>query len=153
VFGAAALQGSALKWSTDHRRHHRFVDSDQDPYSINKGFFYAHIGWVFFKEEPQYENKFVPDLEKDKLVAWQHKYYSSIAIVVGFLFPLCIGALVGSAWGGLLFGGITRVVLTHHTTFLINSACHYFGSQPYGDKNTARDSFFVGIVYVRRGLS
>src|SRR4051794_40276845 len=55
VFGAAAFQNSALKWSTDHRRHHRFVDGEQDPYSINEGFFYAHMGWVCLKEKPSEE--------------------------------------------------------------------------------------------------
>ena len=34
-FGAAAFQGTALKWSQDHRRHHRVVDDIEiDPYSI-----------------------------------------------------------------------------------------------------------------------
>lgn len=27
LMGASAFQGSALKWATDHRRHHRFVDT------------------------------------------------------------------------------------------------------------------------------
>ena len=29
-----ATQGSALVWSSEHRRHHAFVDTDDDPYSI-----------------------------------------------------------------------------------------------------------------------
>lgn len=151
IFGAAALQGSALKWCTDHRRHHRFVDTDTDPYSIKKGFFYAHIGWVFLKEEEQYKDKYAHDLQNDPLVAWQHKYYMPIAILVGFVIPTIVGALFGNAWGGLLFGGFARVVLTHHSTFLINSACHFFGSQPYGDKNTARDSFVLALLTYGEG--
>ncbi len=35
-FGAMAGQGSALRWSFDHRLHHAYVDTDQDPYSIKK---------------------------------------------------------------------------------------------------------------------
>src|SRR6476469_8442201 len=42
-FGAAAFEGSALEWASDHRRHHKHVDHDDDPYDISKGFFHAHI--------------------------------------------------------------------------------------------------------------
>ena len=47
-FGAAAFQQSALEWSAQHRDHHRYVDTDRDPYDIKKGFFYAHMGWLIF---------------------------------------------------------------------------------------------------------
>jgi len=49
IFGAAAFENSALMWASEHRRHHKHVDHDDDPYSISKGFFYAHIGWLIFK--------------------------------------------------------------------------------------------------------
>ena len=35
-FGAAAFQQSALKWASQHRDHHRYVDTEQDPYNIKK---------------------------------------------------------------------------------------------------------------------
>src|SRR3569833_1544457 len=34
LYGAAAFENSALNWAADHRRHHRFVDQDDDPYDI-----------------------------------------------------------------------------------------------------------------------
>ena len=43
IFGAAAFENSALMWASEHRRHHKHVDHDDDSYSISKGFFYAHI--------------------------------------------------------------------------------------------------------------
>src|SRR4051812_44062910 len=33
VFGACALENSALNWSSDHRMHHKYVDTDLDPYN------------------------------------------------------------------------------------------------------------------------
>lgn len=151
IFGAAALQGSALKWSTDHRRHHRHVDSEKDPYSIQRGFWYAHIGWVFLRENVGHDGSFAPDLEKDRLVRWQHRYYLLIAVVVGFGLPTLIGGFFGSAWGGLLWGGFARVVVTHHCTFFINSLCHYWGSQPYGDRTSARDNFVMAFLTYGEG--
>src|SRR4051794_36702327 len=49
VFGAASFEGSVLDWASDHRRHHKHVDHDDDPYDITKGFFHAHVGWLLFK--------------------------------------------------------------------------------------------------------
>ena len=42
-FGSITLQGSVLRWAYDHRLHHAHVDTDDDPYSIKKGFWYAHF--------------------------------------------------------------------------------------------------------------
>jgi stearoyl-CoA desaturase (Delta-9 desaturase) len=53
VFGAAAFESSVIWWSSEHRNHHKHVDHDEDPYSISKGLFYAHIGWLMFKLKPE----------------------------------------------------------------------------------------------------
>jgi len=71
LLGASAWQGSALKWSADHRKHHAKVDSDEDPYSISKGFWYAHMGWLFWKSSVNQTPR-APDLEKDWMVRLQH---------------------------------------------------------------------------------
>ena len=47
--GSMALQNTIVKWCSDHRRHHKKLDTNEDPYSIKKGFFHAHIGWIFKK--------------------------------------------------------------------------------------------------------
>lgn len=154
IFGAAAFENSALMWSTEHRRHHKYVDHDDDPYSISKGFFYAHIGWLLFKlnAEPPYDN--VPDLLKDKLVCWQHRHVQAIAVMVSFVLP-AIAGFFWNGWAGalgaFLIAGVARVVVLQHCTFLINSACHVFGAQPYSEKCSARDSWFLAIFTFGEG--
>ena len=39
IFGAGAFENSVLMWASEHRRHHKHVDHDDDPYCISKGFF------------------------------------------------------------------------------------------------------------------
>lgn len=153
LFGAATFQNSCLKWAVDHRRHHRHVDTEEDPYNINEGFFYAHMGWILLKEDPRYENDFSKskDLTSDPLVMWQHKYYLPISVAVGMLLPLAIGFLCGFPLGGIALAGIGRIVFVHHATFLINSLCHKLGSQPYTDKNTARDSYIMALFTYGEG--
>jgi stearoyl-CoA desaturase (delta-9 desaturase) len=151
AFGAAALQNSVLHWASDHRVHHRKVDKDEDPYNINKGFFWAHMGWIFYDSEPDQHFDKAPDLLANKLVCWQHRFYMPIAIATGFGFPLALGFLVGRPFEFFLFGGLLRVVMVHHSTFLINSAAHYFGRRPYSLNNTARDSWWLAFFSFGEG--
>lgn len=143
--GAGAFQGSALKWASDHRRHHGQVDTDQDPYSIKRGFFFAHMGWMFLKESMDLDIK-APDLEKDKWVVRQNRYYLIWAIGAGYLFPTLVGWILGSFWGGLLIAGGLRIFLTQQSTFFVNSLCHTLGRQTYSKEVSARDSFFVAVL-------
>ena len=142
VFGTMAVQNSILFWSSGHRNHHRFVDDvNLDPYSAKRGFWFSHMGWML-RDYPsgQLDYKNVPDLKKDKMVMFQHKHYTLLAVLTNFGIPLLIGYLSGDVWGVMLLAGLLRLVLNHHFTFFINSWAHISGKQPYTDQNTARDN-------------
>ena len=152
LFGASAFQNSVLKWGADHRVHHNKVDTDEDPYNINEGFFFAHMGWVMLKQNARCHEKYVRDLQKDPLVMWQHKYYVYIAVAVGMLLPTLVGGLFfGSYLGGFALGGLAKIVLIHHCTFFINSLCHCVGTTPYTKSNSAKDSWYVALLTFGEG--
>lgn len=154
LFGAAAFEGSALAWSADHRRHHKYVDHDDDPYDISKGLFHAHIGWLLFRTGPETPLTWVRDLQKDKLAWWQHRNYLKVAFSVGFGLPFLIG-YAWSGWqgalGAFLLSGVARTVLVHHSTFCINSLCHWIGERPYSTQCTARDSVLMALFTFGEG--
>lgn len=145
-FGAMALQNSALKWANDHRVHHRYVDRDWDPYNIKRGGLWAHILWLFFKEPGQQTYDDVPDLKANRLVQWQYRWNNWIGIVAGLGIPTLIGAAFGRPLGGLLWGGFLRIVVIHHTTFMVNSVAHMWGKRPYTEENSARDNALLSFV-------
>jgi stearoyl-CoA desaturase (delta-9 desaturase) len=155
VFGACALQGSAICWSIDHRIHHRNVDdNEKDPYSINRGFWWAHMGWLLYKKDEQLKEDINhQDLLDDPLVRFQYKYWVLIALVAGFLLP---GIIAGLGWGdfigGVLVAGVVRTVVNHHSTFLINSLSHISGSQTYSDSHSARDNWFTAFLTFGEGF-
>lgn len=155
IFGAAAWENSILNWCSDHRRHHKHVDHDDDPYNINNGFWYAHIGWLLFKLKPEPPMDNVNDLRKSKLVMWQHRNVHLLAAVVGFVIPTLLGWWYYGNWqgalGGFLIVGILRTVFVQHATFCINSACHYFGNRPYSTKHSARDSWVMALFTYGEG--
>ncbi len=154
LFGAAAFEGSALAWSADHRRHHKFVDHEEDPYDISRGLFHAHIGWLLFRTGPETPLTWVRDLQKDRLAWWQHEYYVPIAIGMAFAVPAALGWMVEGpigALGGFLLAGVARVVVVHHMTFCINSLCHWIGDRPYSSHCTARDSVLMAVCTFGEG--
>ena len=88
---------------------------------------------------------------RDPYVMFQSRYYVPIAIITGFGLPVLAGWAMGSAWGGFVFGGFLRIVVTHHCTFFINSLCHILGRQPYSDTHSARDSFLMALFTYGEG--
>ena len=154
LFGAAAFENNALTWVSDHRRHHKHVDGAADPYDITQGFWHAHMGWILFKldAEPPLDN--VADLQKDPLLRLQSRFYVPLAVLVGFLIPAALGGLHAGwtgALGGLLLAGVARVTAVQHMTFFINSLCHTVGRQPYSDRCSARDSWFMAFFTFGEG--
>jgi stearoyl-CoA desaturase (delta-9 desaturase) len=152
IFGAASFESSALKWASDHRRHHAYIDEDQDPYNIKRGFWWAHIGWILTKDPASQGITKVGDLERDPWIRFQHNYYGLVALTFGLGLPALIGWLCGDFWGGLLIGGFLRLVFFYHSTFSINSVAHIWGSQPYSDDDSSRDSWFTAFLTMGEGF-
>lgn len=153
LFGGMAIQNSILIWSSGHRTHHRHVDEiDKDPYSIKRGFWFAHIGWML-REYKSGEADFTNanDLLNDKIVMFQHNHYAAIVLLMNVGLPLTLGWMLGDVWGVFLLGGLLRLVISHHVTFFINSLAHMWGTRPYTDENTARDNPVLALVTYGEG--
>jgi len=153
IMGGMSLQNSIIVWSARHRIHHREVDdNDKDPYSIGRGFWFAHIGWML-KDYPSgvIDYTVVRDLQKDPVAAWQHRWYWTLVWLTNLALPLFLGWLTGDMLGMFLLAGVARLVVTHHVTFFINSLAHMWGRQPYTDENSARDQHFLALITYGEG--
>ena len=149
--GSMAIEGSIIGWVANHRRHHMFSDQVGDPHSPHRygtgaiaqtrGFFYAHVGWLFSVDTTS-ADRYAPDLLGDPDL-----------VVVSRLFPLfAIASLavpfgIGWLWAGTLAGaltaliwaGVVRMMVLHHVTWSVNSICHVFGRQPFTQKDRSRN--------------
>lgn len=153
LFGAQSLQNSILIWASMHRVHHKNVDHvDDDPYSIRRGFWYAHMGWML-RDYPGHKLDFsnVQDLQRDPVVMFQHRHYLGIALFMNIGLPLIVGWISGDPWGVLLVAGLLRLVVNHHFTFFINSLAHMWGRRPYTEENTARDNDLIALFTYGEG--
>lgn len=149
-FGSMATQGSALRWSYDHRLHHAHIDSNDDPYSVKKGFWYAHLFWMFEKQGP-IEKRVVADLYKNKLVMFQHNFYVLCMIVANVLPVILLGWATGDFFGAFVFGWLFRLFFLHHCTWFINSLAHYWGHQNYSREHSAVDNYVISLLTFGEG--
>jgi len=158
VLGSMAVEGPLLKWVAVHRRHHQHSDEHEDPHSPNmfgggllgvlKGFWHAHLGWIFKADPPQL-SRYVPDLQKDGLVRVLSNLFP-LWVLIGLMAPALLGGLITLSWTGALlgfiWGGLVRVFLVHHITWSINSVCHLWGSRPFRSHDESRNNFLFGVL-------
>jgi len=144
-FGAATFEESALKWSSQHRQHHMFTDTEHDPYGVNKGFWHAHIGWIlFWRHRTNYDN--VKDLRRSRLVAHQHDHHAWWSVGAGIVLPMLIAWWIDRPLGGFVMVICLRIIVVLHPTFFVNSFAHTFGARPYDPAQTARDNWFGALL-------
>lgn len=149
-FGSMAAQGSALRWSYDHRLHHAHVDTDDDPYSIKKGFWYAHCLWLL--EKPRtIEPKLVSDLMRNPLVMFQHRYSKLLMVFTNVIVWALIGWMMNDYLGAFVLATGLRMFLLHHFTWFINSLAHTWGDKPFSEEQSAVDNYVISFVTFGEG--
>ncbi|KAI1961447.1 stearoyl-CoA 9-desaturase [Ophidiomyces ophidiicola] len=151
--GGGAVEGSIRWWARDHRAHHRYTDTDKDPYSVRKGLIYSHIGWMLMKQNPKRIGRTdITDLNEDPVVVWQHKNYIKVVIFMGIIFPTLVSGFGwGDWWGGFIYAGILRVFFVQQATFCVNSLAHWIGEQPFDDRNSPRDHVLTALITMGEG--
>lgn len=149
-FATMATQGSALRWAYEHRCHHAFIDSDKDPYSIKKGFWYAHFLWLFEKPN-EIENNVVADLLRNPLLRFQHRFYGILMLATNLLAFLFLGWCFNDYLGAFLFGWVTRMFFLHHFTWFINSLAHTWGARTFCKEISAVDNYIIALLTFGEG--
>ncbi len=158
VAGSLAVQGPVIRWVSDHRKHHAFSDAEGDPHSpwkygesfsgLTKGFFHAHVGWLFDEEQTPAE-RYAPDLLKDAdIVRISNQFRMWVAVTL--VAPAVIGGLVTWSWHGALtaffWASLVRVALVHHVTWSINSVCHIWGRHPFRTRDRAGNVAWLSLL-------
>lgn len=150
LIGALALQGGPIFWVAGHRRHHVYTeDVDKDPYSARRGFWWSHMGWLFYKRPEffDYEScrQFAPDLDRDAFYRWLNRYYLLLQLPLGVLLYLFGG------WSFVIYGMFVRAVLLWHSTWLINSASHITGYRSHYTSDNSRNLWWAAILTYGEG--
>lgn len=148
-FSTLSFQASALMWSHDHRLHHKHVDTDEDPYSIKKGFWYAHLGWIF-SQQRDYRAAVVRDLEKNPRVMFQYRHLMLLTVLANSL-VIGLACLWVHPLAAFYAVFLLRVFAIHHCTWFINSLAHTWGARTYVRELTAVDNAVLAVLTFGEG--
>mmetsp|Transcript_29311 Transcript_29311/g.47634 ORF Transcript_29311/g.47634 Transcript_29311/m.47634 type:complete len:355 (+) Transcript_29311:108-1172(+) len=152
-----ANQGSIYHWARDHRVHHKHSETDADPHNATRGFFFAHMGWLFVKKHPDVikagrELDF-SDLDADWTVMFQKKTDPWFTLFMCFVFPALVGTFGWGEdfWTGFYVAGALRYIYVLHATWLVNSAAHLYGDHPYDPQSWPAENPFVSLGALGEG--
>src|SRR3954470_1604500 len=101
VLGSAAIEGPAISWVSDHRRHHAFSDRRGDPHSPHvdhgvgvsgalRGLLHAHVGWLFRHDQRGARTRYAPDLLADPVMRFVDRTFV-LWVFVGLALPFWLG--------------------------------------------------------------
>ncbi|KAM0034732.1 putative fatty acid desaturase domain, acyl-CoA desaturase [Helianthus debilis subsp. tardiflorus] len=147
-FGVQAAQRDPIFWVSIHRTHHQYVDSDKDPHSPTYGFWFSHIGWLFdsgFIVEKYKERKNVEDLKSQPFYRFIRRTYAYHVLA----FAAVVYALGGFSYLVWVVG--VRITVSYHLTFLVNSACHIWGSQVWNTGDLSKNNLWVAMFTFGEG--
>lgn len=158
VAGSMSMQGSVIAWVADHRRHHAYADREGDPHSpwrfgtsaaaLAKGFWYAHMGWLFQRDRTSIK-RFAPDLLNDRDIRVVDRLFPVLTVTT-LLLPAVLGGLITMSWWGALtaffWAGLVRVALLHHVTWSVNSICHMIGDRPFASRDKSANFWPLALL-------
>jgi stearoyl-CoA desaturase (delta-9 desaturase) len=142
VLGSMAVQGPVIAWVADHRKHHAHTDQEGDPHSPHvgqgsglKGLWYAHVGWLWTEQGRAQFRQYAPDLCEDRGMRWISRHFLGfvgLTLLVPFVLGFVLhGFSLAGALTALLWAGFVRIFFLHHSTWAINSVCHFFGRRRF----------------------
>jgi fatty-acid desaturase len=149
VCGTLALEGGPIFWVATHRVHHQNTDKEGDPHSPRDGGFWAHMGWILTGRTMHNKSSdllpYVPDLRKDRFHVWISRWHWVPITTLGAII------FVAGGWQYVLWGIFFRTVIGLHSTWLVNSATHMWGSQRFSTGDASKNSLWVALLTFGEG--
>lgn len=141
VLAQSSGQRGVLWWAAHHRAHHKHSDREGDPHSPRRrGFWHAHVGWLYDPGADDTRTSSVRDFSRFPELRFLNRFWwlpsTGLALIV----------FAAGGAGPLFVGFFLSTVICWHTTFLVNSVAHRFGSRPYATGDDSRNSWWVALL-------
>ena len=152
-----AGQNTLYDWVRDHRVHHKYSETDADPHNSNRGFFFAHVGWLMMLKHPEVLRRGrqldMSDVLGDPVVQFHQKYFIPLKIMLCFILPTLVPIYF---WGELWYlSFITQCILRYvsslNFTWSVNSAAHMWGTRPFDKRINPSENIYVSILAMGEG--
>ena len=141
-----SAQRGVLWWAANHRRHHRNSDTERDVHSpVQRGFLYAHFGWIFVPRNDATDYEMVRDFSLNRELMWlDRRPYLPAALLAAL-------SLLIAGLPGLVVGFCCSTVAVWHATFSINSFAHLIGRQRYVTGDASRNNWLLALLTMGEG--
>lgn len=144
LLGALALQGDPIRWVATHRKHHAHSDHEGDPHGRDQGFRWAHMDWLYLDNAamPTHDEirRFAPDLYASRFYrALRYGHFPLQLLLAVLLFAL-------GGWSWVIWGIFVRLVISYHSTWLVNSAGHSIGYRTYRTRDLSTNCWWVALL-------
>ena len=142
----STTQKSVLWWAAKHRHHHLHSDTQHDVHSPrHRGFFYSHVGWIFYRQHDLTDLVKVADFAAFPELKFLHRFEQLPGVILAIV---CF--LIGG-WSGLVVGFVWSTVLLYHATFCINSLAHVHGRKRYVTGDDSRNNWLLAFFTMGEG--
>ncbi len=149
ICATLALEGGPMFWVATHRLHHQNSDREGDPHSPRDGKWWSHMGWILMGESKHADidklARYAPDLAKDPVHRWLSKYHWVPLTTLGVVL-LAVGG-----WKYVVWGVFWRVVVGLHSTWLVNSATHLWGSRRFATRDDSTNNGWIALITFGEG--
>ncbi len=149
IFGTLALQGDPIRWVAIHRKHHAHADDDGDPHTIRRGFKWAHVDWLYRNNVamPTQDEilRYAPDLYANPFYRALQHLSAPLQLVLAAAF------FVAGGWSWVIWGVFARLVVSYHSTWLVNSAAHMMGYRTYRTTDRSTNCWWVAVLAFGEG--
>jgi len=159
LLGLTAAQRGPLWWAAVHRHHHAYSDEEPDVHSpIQRGFWWAHIGWLTSGRNYPTNYRMVRDWAKYPELVFLNRFdlLGPLLLAVA-LYGLGAGlaafapVLGTNGWQMVVWGFFISTVFVFHATCSINSLTHLFGNRRYETGDDSRNSFMLALLTLGEG--
>jgi stearoyl-CoA desaturase (delta-9 desaturase) len=141
-----SAQKGVLWWAAQHREHHRHSDLERDIHSPRqRGFWWAHVGWVLSNEHDAYEPKLVADMARFPELRWLDRHHWVPTVV------FAAWVLAAGGAGAFVWGYVVSTVVLYHSTFAINSLAHLFGTRRFDTPDHSRNNWLLALLTFGEG--
>jgi stearoyl-CoA desaturase (delta-9 desaturase) len=143
--GTMAAQRGPLWWAAHHRNHHKYADTERDPHSPMRGFWWSHVGWILSGKYSHPDYSVVDDLTKYPELVFINRHDWIGPWVLG------VSCFLFAGWSGLVVGFLASTIVVWHCTFSINSLSHVVGKRRYATPDTSRNSWWLAVFTLGEG--
>jgi stearoyl-CoA desaturase (delta-9 desaturase) len=171
---AAQFSGSPMLWVGMHRVHHQVSDTDRDPHTPTRGFWFAHCGWLIKSRSPLIAIPFailggigvqavIVYYDIKRLIGKHPPVWRKLTrdlgkerfmrfldtpLVITAMFAAQVAAawLIAGWWGLAYLWGVHFVHL--NSSWAVNSLCHWptFGQRDHETKEQSRNVHWLAPI-------